>query len=367
MVQDLTLTHRRLSELWADPTIPTLPLDGRRYVIFSDLHLGDGSGADDFAPNAGTLYHALNYYYAEGYTVVLLGDIEEFWQFEPSHVAKQYAALYARLRAFGKERLCRIYGNHDIEWRGLSDPLRGSSACTYHAPEALRLTDHADRTRFFLVHGHQGDRVSDAGIWFSRFFVRLYAPIEPYLKRLGLFRHRDAPQTPIVKNYERIFYRWAKAQNVLLICGHSHRAIFAAQAYAQQLRDEIAALESRKTAAPQVQAEVHALQETLNEEIQRGRDITPVEAPHIEPGPYYFNTGCGLYRNGITALEIADGDMRLVKWTRGKTIAQHTMKGIAIAPGIIQRLTWGREKWIAPQRKIYEEASLESLFAAMRP
>ena len=34
------------------------------------------------------------------------------------------------------------------------------------------------------------------------------------------------------------------------------------------------------------------------------------------PKPCYFNTGCALYTDGITAIEMADDDIRLVKWHR---------------------------------------------------
>ena len=37
------------------------------------------------------------------------------------------------------------------------------------------------------------------------------------------------------------------------------------------------------------------------------------------PRPCYYNSGCCLYNDGITALELADDAIRLVKWDKGAT------------------------------------------------
>ena len=57
------------------------------------------------------------------------------------------------------------------------------------------------------------------------------------------------------------------------------------------------------------------VREKTHEE-SRNRDIDPVDD---DPLPCYFNTGCGLYSNGITAIEIDDDNIRLVKWHRDET------------------------------------------------
>ena len=55
----------------------------------------------------------------------------------------------------------------------------------------------------------------------------------------------------------------------------------------------------------------------LIKEIIRHRNVT------FEPGDsgIYFNCGCGLYKKGITAIEIRGLSIRLVKWEkRGRII-----------------------------------------------
>ncbi|MCK7506538.1 MAG: hypothetical protein MZV70_22430 [Desulfobacterales bacterium] len=56
-----------------------MPLDqGSRIVILSDLHLGDGSGSDDFLRNRAAVQDALrSWYLPREYLLVLNGDIED--------------------------------------------------------------------------------------------------------------------------------------------------------------------------------------------------------------------------------------------------------------------------------------------------
>jgi len=43
------------------------------------------------------------------------------------------------------------------------------------------------------------------------------------------------------------------------------------------------------------------------------RAVLPMDAEG-ELLPCYFNTGCCLYSDGLTAIEVADGDISLVRW-----------------------------------------------------
>ncbi len=117
-------------------------------------------------------------------------------------------------------------------------------------------------------------------------------------------------------------YSWAKQQNVILICGHSHRAIFASRSRMERLPGDIAKLKAKLSMDHELTAkdreniyiEIDQKERELEEEKERGRTIEPTDPTRI-PKPCYFNTGCGLYSNGITALEIADNKIKLVKWS----------------------------------------------------
>jgi UDP-2,3-diacylglucosamine pyrophosphatase LpxH len=316
----------RLSELWPSPDIESLATAGQKYVLLSDIHLGDGGRADDSRHNEQVLVDALRHYAEAGYTLLLLGDIEEFWQFDLEVIAARYnGSVYAALREFGDQRIYRIFGNHDREWGGLEDPARQDSRQSRYAAEALKLKDSGGNIRFLLLHGHQGSIDADKFAWMSRFFVRLFKLVEPAAKRIGLYGDPSATKSQVTQDYERTLYAWAKANRVILICGHTHRAIFASKSYAQRLQERIAALRSENTAGRALQetvrqniAEIGVLQRRLRDEEKRDRVIAPVE-PEGEPLPCYFNTGCGTYTDGLTALEISEAEIRLVKWNRNAT------------------------------------------------
>jgi hypothetical protein len=53
---------------------------GTKLVCMSDMHRGDGSGADDFAQNSLIYRCALEHYLENGFTYIELGDAEELWE-----------------------------------------------------------------------------------------------------------------------------------------------------------------------------------------------------------------------------------------------------------------------------------------------
>ncbi len=313
----------RLSDLWVSTEVEVWETAGQKYVLLSDIHLGDGGRADDSRHNERALVAALRYYAGEGYTLLLLGDIEEFWQFDLEPIERRYNdSVYAAFRTFAGSGIRRIFGNHDREWGGLADPARLDSRASRYAAEAIKLKDRAGNVRFLLVHGHQGSVDADKLAWMSRFFVRLFKLVEPAAKLIGLYGDRSATKSQVPKDLERALYAWAKKNRAILICGHTHRAIFASVSHAERLQSKISTLRSAATqsrAAPeearQTQDKIAELRRQLRVEEKRGRVIVSVE-PRGEPLPCYFNTGCATYSDGITALEICDPEIRLVKWER---------------------------------------------------
>ncbi|UCD95425.1 MAG: metallophosphoesterase family protein [Candidatus Zixiibacteriota bacterium] len=311
---------RKLSRLWADRSIPALETKGKKYVIISDIHLGNGGKADDCRKNRDALARALDYYRKNGYSLIMIGDIEELWQFELHEIVAEYDRLiYSKVRAFGDDRVFRVYGNHDDLWGCPDDPTRNKPIRSAASTEALKLKDARRRIRLLLVHGHQGSKESDKTSWFSRFAVRVYRGIEPYVK---FDRHSSATKSRITKNYERVLYSWAKKAKVILICGHSHRAIFASKSYADRLKKEMERLQAVILASPgkkkilkQTYKALRKVHDALLDEEQKNRDIDPAEKLG-DPLPCYFNTGCGVFTDGMTAIEIVDDKIKLVKWHR---------------------------------------------------
>ncbi|MEN8193339.1 MAG: metallophosphoesterase [Bacteroidota bacterium] len=327
MSLDPRATNRKLSGLWNDPDVKVLKTKNKKYALFSDLHLGDGGDADDFHGNEKAMRAALKKYYDDNYSLIFLGDIEEFWQFDYDSIVKQYNnSVYSDIRKFGNTRLFRVYGNHDMEWRGFIDPTKNNGKPSSSALEALKMEDVDGNVKLLLVHGHQGSLESDKNSWSSRFFVRAFRKVEPIAKFFGLYGEGSATKSQIPDDYEKVFYRWAKRNKTIIICGHSHRAIFASKSYADKLQDDIYEIqlkiqkENSESKIKSYLREIESLNEKLAEEKMKGRKIDPTETSSV-PKPCYFNTGCGLYTDGITSIEIDSDNIRLVKWNnRGKKV-----------------------------------------------
>lgn len=329
MGHDKELTFKRLNEIWKSKDFPELDIEGNKYILFSDLHLGNGGRADDFYENEETLVNALHYYKGKAYKLLLLGDVEEFWQFGFSEVRDRYqASVYQAIKEFGDENVLRIFGNHDGDWCIQPDPAKNEPFRPIQPTEAIKLKDNEGKIRILLVHGHQGSLESDRDSWSSRFWVRLFRLVEPWLKKVGIIAHPPAIRCNIIKDYDRIMYSWAKSAGTILICGHSHNAIFASMSYAQRLREKMKSTQARKKSikmgediAEESRQEIEELQKELGREIKKKRDTLPAETAGV-PLPIYFNTGCGLYENGITGIELADGKIRLVKWYKNPQLAE---------------------------------------------
>lgn len=321
MGQDEKLTHKKLSQLWADKEIEVLKTAGQKYVVMSDLHMGDGGQADDLRHNKDTLKRALEHYKNKGFKLILLGDIEELWQFDIEEIVNQYEKdIYTKIRGFGKNRVYRVLGNHDLDWH-LQDPIQKNG--NKWAVEALKMQDKDGNACILMIHGHQGSIESDKNSWISRIFVkRIWKPLEPLAVKLRLYGNQAATKSQIAKDYEEIVYSWAKKKRVIVICGHSHRAIYASKSYIDTLRESIRNLQkdilantNNKKRVEKNIKKIEKLTKKLSSEKLQGREIDSTEK-NTQPKPCYFNCGCALYTNGITTLEIENGIIRLVKWHR---------------------------------------------------
>ncbi len=94
-----------------------------KLVVMSDMHRGDGSGADDFAKNSLIYRCALEHYLEEGFTYIELGDAEELWEndnFDQIYIT--HTPVYELLAKFhdpdlAKTRYLKVWGNHDLYWK----------------------------------------------------------------------------------------------------------------------------------------------------------------------------------------------------------------------------------------------------------
>ena len=261
----ISAAYERAKRLWID--------DHSRLVLFSDTHRGRGSGADDFARNQKLYHTALRHYAREGYTYIELGDGDELWQERHMwEITAEYDHIFGLLAMLYREgRLHMLYGNHDSvkgdpDWvrenletyspRGDRGPVPLFPGITVE--EAIVLRHKETDGEMLLLHGHQADFFNYRLWWLGRFLVRyIWQPME----LVGLRNPFEADQNPKRRTrVEKLLTEWTSTRGIPLVAGHTHRPIF-----------------------PQ-------------------------------PEGKYYNSGSSVHTRYITAIELANGAMTLVKW-----------------------------------------------------
>lgn len=245
-----------------------------RVVLMSDCHRGTGNWGDNFLSNQNLYFAALDYYNQRYFTYIELGDGDELWENRNmSRIIQTHSNAFWMLSQFYRDgRMYMLYGNHDRKKENTRFTAchcdayySESSGCKCElfpglkVREGLVLKNRDGSCPILLVHGHQGDLLNDTLWKLARFLVR-------YLWRsMELLGFHDP--TSAARNYhkkekvEKKLAAWADKEGILLIAGHTHRPSFP------------------------------------------------------KPGEsMYFNDGSCVHPRCITALEIENGYITLVKW-----------------------------------------------------
>lgn len=316
LIRGLDRAFGRAEEL--DPT-----LESARLIVLSDHHRGARDGADDFQRCERAYNAALAYYLHAGHRLLLLGDVEELWECRPEEALASYReTLHLEGEFHRAGRLDRFFGNHDDLWAEGGEVDKHLSplfpALTVREGLKLRLTrEGSELGHLFLVHGHQGTHASDRHGRLARLLVR-------YVWRPLQRRFRMASTTPALDwelrgLYDRARFEWARGHpaNPVLVAGHTHRPVFGTSRPQPKRRRSPAEVEKelrdRETAGASAEetARLRGELEWARAEDRRTGGRAP---PPISP-PCYFNAGCCSFGDGdVTGLEIADGEIRLVRW-----------------------------------------------------
>ena len=299
---------------------------GMKLGIMSDMHRGDGSGADDFAKNSLIYRCALKHYLEEGFTYIELGDAEELWEndnFDQIYIT--HTPVYELLAKFhdpdpAKTRYLKVWGNHDLYWKDHEAVYRtlfsgieihegiflavpkgcGCGASRDKAQESgvvegVGTGGSCDRSAaagdgILLIHGHQADpKCCGEGAAVSKFFVHYFWPD---LQRCGAKDPTRAALNPgLCNEVDRRLHEWANNNDqgiAAIIAGHTHRAVF-----------ENLSLTERRYLESKIKTE-------------------GIKIKHQRDGSYY-NTGSCVHPLSITGLEITfDGghnpQLRLIEW-----------------------------------------------------
>jgi predicted phosphodiesterase len=326
--------HQRLSYLLKEINAgnkslgPTLCINSStdKIIVMSDLHKGSGNDADDFK-TAEPNYTAACYYYLQNeFTYIALGDIEELWENNIIQVVANNENTIALEKAFlDKDRFYKVIGNHDLFWR--NTPFFAAKwlkqmygkIISVHEGLLLKATIGNKTLDIFLTHGHQGDKTSD-GNKFSKWFVaNVWSKVQAFL---DINPNTPAQDFLLRDKHNKMMYDWStEQQNTILITGHTHKPVFASQNHIEKLQQDIAkAKEENNT----------ALLEKLNLELIKKMQEYISAEPFSLKKPSYFNTGCCCFSDGdITAVEIENNCIRLVKWgTTNKETDRYVLQEI---------------------------------------
>ncbi|MDF2589076.1 MAG: hypothetical protein K0S41_2917 [Anaerocolumna sp.] len=246
-----------------------------KIVLISDCHRGDGSWGDNFSSNQQLYFAAMTDYYRKNFTYIELGDGDELWENRKLDIVKiiHSDAFWIMSKFYKKGRLYMLYGNHDMVKKNSSYVKNKLSTYYDEATkkyvslfpkmrihEGLVLVYKETGHKIFLTHGHQADFLN-YDLWkLARFMVRyLWRPLE----LLGLHDPTSAAKNNQKKlTVEKKLIDWSIKNKQMLIAGHTHKPVF----------------------------------------------------PDLGE-PLYFNDGSCVHPRCITAIEIENGAISLVKWT----------------------------------------------------
>jgi predicted phosphodiesterase len=305
-----------------------LDIQAARVIIFSDLHRGARNRADDFRLAERAYNAALAYYFRLGYTLVVLGDVEELWEERIATVINSYQyslSLEAKFHQAG--RYLRVWGNHDDDWADPKTvaqhlgPIFGPQPLKAHESLLMTLVEGEQTLgRLFLVHGHQGTTASDRYSGLSRVVVRYFW--RNWQRITGRSLNTPAKDWELRDNHNIALYSWAAKQSkLILVAGHTHRPVFESHSHPAQIQEEMATVQAKLDSNP-YDADLQEQAAKLSAELEW---VRAQDAEHQRTGlegntsvamskPCYFNSGCCCFSDGdITGLEITNGEIRLIR------------------------------------------------------
>ena len=280
-------------------------LPGGRVLIISDFHMGSGK-RDDFKPNGEMVRRILEeYYYKNGWYLVLNGDIEELAKFSLSDIRSEWAAMYRVFDLFAAEgRLYKTIGNHD-------EALVFEKDYPYSLYNAVRI--ETGLVPIYVYHGHQSSKM------YTYFNNLIRLGLRYLLKPIGI-RNISSARSPNRRfNVERQAYKFSMNNNCISVIGHTHRSLFESFSRFDFIKFEIERLcrdypSSSKEDRDRIAGEVSALRLELGKLKRNERRERFNLYGDKFPVPCLFNSGTAIGKKGINAIEVDRENISLVYW-----------------------------------------------------
>lgn len=288
---------------------PQLPLAAdERIVVFSDLHLGNGSRTDDFRQNSEMFTRVVREYYLEGgHTLILNGDVEELQRFRLNGIVERWQSVYDLFDRFDRDgRLFRLVGNHDMDLIDRSDH-------PFLVRDALRFSYHGNS--IFVFHGHQ------TTVRFEKYNKLVGLGLRYFANPLKITNYTVAHDSLKRFRTEERVYEFASRNKVLSIIGHTHRPLFESMSKLDSIKFEIERL-CRKypKAGAKKQATIERAIVNYRSELERidleddpGASVASLYNANLVV-PCMFNSGTVIGKRGMTCIEIGGGRISLVHW-----------------------------------------------------
>ncbi len=314
--------RKRLDPLFAAGPPESFDAVGDRLVVFSDHHRGTGGGEDDFRRCEHAYTAALGFYLESDYRLLLLGDVEELWEVaQPERIFTRYEHVLGLERSFAERgKLERFWGNHDDLWanegrvRNRLRPVIGPDAPVRETLKMKVECPGGESGTVFFAHGHQGTPESDS--WVSKLTRLPVRFIWPLIQRFfNASATTPAQDHELRGRHDTALFHWAAEQpGRILVAGHTHRPVFSDSKPRPPVTRPVSELEAELARAKAAGDRALAARTAVELEYARTLIRRPEQTVEISP-PCYFNTGCCSFPDGdITGLEMADEQLRLVRW-----------------------------------------------------
>jgi UDP-2,3-diacylglucosamine pyrophosphatase LpxH len=305
MPDKLFLTHLSQVEI-PDNAILDIS-NGGKVLIISDLHMGSGS-RDDLYYNGDMLTCLLEeYYFKNGWILILNGDIEELHGYSLDTIRERWAGLFRVFNLFSAEnRLYKIIGNHD-------EQLIHSRAYPYTLYNVIKIETGV--VPAYVYHGHQ------LSIIYSNFNNLFAFGVRHILKPFGI-KNITGVRNPHKRfSIEKKAYAFSLKNHCLSIIGHTHRPLFESLGRFDYIKFEIERLcqdypVARGEDRVRIENEVTALKKELGKLKRKERQDAIRQSLYGDelPVPCLFNSGCAISKKGLDAIEISNKDISLIYW-----------------------------------------------------
>ena len=305
----IKLIYRQLDELY-ESSKKIKCTEGSKFVIFSDLHMGDGSSKDDFKQNADIFKSAIsNYYLKKGYHLILNGDVEELQRFSLKKIMKSWEDVYDIFRKFKIEnKLFKIMGNHDL---GLCLPLKNKPEFQLHHSITLQ-SEFGD---ILIFHGHQ------ASMTYKKLNKIVGYTLKYLANPLRIRNYSVAHDSRKQYTIEKRVYHHASFRKRVSVIGHTHRPLFESLTKAERLKYKIEQLcrvhmkakdRNKKSIKKIIKSHKKELKKIFSH--QSNVNFHSNIYHSIFHVPCLFNSGCVIGKRGMTCLEIEEQNISLVHW-----------------------------------------------------